>query len=71
MTEERLLVDWKMLKALGWPYSRQHTYRLMAARKFPQLRKFGTHRSARTSWRWPEVRPYLEQFSPEPSPDVS
>ena len=36
MTEERLLVDWKTLKKLGWPYSRQHTFRLIAVGKFPQ-----------------------------------
>ncbi len=25
-----LIVDWKGLKAMGWPYSRAHTWRLMA-----------------------------------------
>jgi predicted DNA-binding transcriptional regulator AlpA len=60
MTEERLLVDWKTLKKLGWPYSRQHTYRLIAAEKFPQPKKFGDHPGARVAWRWHEVKPYLE-----------
>jgi hypothetical protein len=26
-----LVVDWKCLKKMGWPYSRAHTHRLMAA----------------------------------------
>ena len=25
----KLMLDWKGLKALGWPYSRQHTFRMM------------------------------------------
>ena len=27
--EKPLVVDWKGLKELGWPYSRTHTWRLM------------------------------------------
>jgi predicted DNA-binding transcriptional regulator AlpA len=60
MHDERLLVDWKKLKELGWPYSRMHTYRLIAQGKFPQPKKFGNHPGARVAWRWPEVRPYFE-----------
>ena len=60
MTEERLLVDWKTLKKLGWPYSRAHTFRLIAAEKFPKPKKFGDHPGARVAWRWHEVKPYLE-----------
>jgi predicted DNA-binding transcriptional regulator AlpA len=30
------IVDWKALKALGWPYSRAQTWRLMDAGKFPK-----------------------------------
>jgi predicted DNA-binding transcriptional regulator AlpA len=52
MTEERLLVDWKTLKKLGWPYTRVHTFRLIAAGKFPKPKKFGDHPGARVAWRW-------------------
>ena len=30
MSVERLLVDWKTLKKMGWPYDRAHTWRLMS-----------------------------------------
>ena len=27
--EKRLIVDWRGLKAMGWPYSKAHTWRMM------------------------------------------
>ena len=67
MTDEPILVDWKALKKYGWPYSRMHTSRLVAAGKFPAPRKYGTHPSARVAWLWKDIRNHLELFSPEPS----
>lgn len=66
-TVELILVDWKALKRRGWPFCRVHTFRLVAAGRFPAPKKYGNHRGARVAWLWKEVKPYLEQFSPEPS----
>ena len=49
--ERPLVVDWKGLKRLGWPYGRTHTWRLMfdpdyAGDPFPRARKLGRHRNA-------------------------
>lgn len=57
---EPMLADWKKLKELGWPYSRTHTYRLIAVGRFPQPFKFGSGRGCRIAWRFAEVKPYLE-----------
>lgn len=69
MAEERLLVDWKGLKAMGWPFSRFHTLgRMVPSGLFPRPRKWGTHRSARITWRVTEVLPY---FTAPPQPPTS
>lgn len=47
MSVQRLLVDWKALKQMGWPYSRAHTWRLMAP-GWEQDRK--TERGLETYW---------------------
>ncbi len=60
MSEEPLLVDWKTLKKLGWPYSRQNTYRMIKAQRFPQPKKFGAFRGGRVAWRWSEVKHFFE-----------
>ena len=41
MSERPLIVGWKRLKSMGWPYSRAHTWRLMAAGVFPKAVKLG------------------------------
>ncbi|MCB0073795.1 MAG: hypothetical protein KDE20_20145 [Caldilineaceae bacterium] len=64
MTEERILVDWKALKKLGFPYSRQHTYRLVAAGVFPAPLKFGAYAGSRVAWRWKDVRNFLDDLQP-------
>ena len=46
----RLLVDWKGLKQLGWPYSRAHTWRLMESESFPRCFKLGKHRNSHPVW---------------------
>lgn len=50
MLKDRM-VSWKELKAIGWPYSRQHTWRLMEAERFPQAHKLGSHRNSRVVWK--------------------
>jgi predicted DNA-binding transcriptional regulator AlpA len=50
MSTKRLLVDWKGLKQLGWPYSRAHTWRLMEAESFPRCFKLGKHRNSHPVW---------------------
>jgi predicted DNA-binding transcriptional regulator AlpA len=63
--EKPLVVDWKGLKRLGWPYSRAHTWRMMfdpdyAVDPFPRARKLGKHRNAHVVWRVVEVLAYFE-----------
>jgi predicted DNA-binding transcriptional regulator AlpA len=55
MNTQRLLIDWKGLKALGWPYSRAHTWRLMDAGKFPLCFKLTEHRNGHPVWRVKDV----------------
>lgn len=50
-----LLLDWKALKQLGHPWSRQHTFREMHAGRFPKVRKLGEHRGSRAVWLTSEV----------------
>jgi predicted DNA-binding transcriptional regulator AlpA len=69
MTDERILVDWKALKKMGFPYSRQHTYRLVAAGVFPAPLKFGKYVGARVAWRWKDVRNFLESLQPATVPN--
>jgi hypothetical protein len=44
------VVDWKGLKALGWPYSRTQTWRLMKAGKFPMSFKLADYRNSHPVW---------------------
>jgi predicted DNA-binding transcriptional regulator AlpA len=60
MLEDRLLVDWKALKALGWPYSRTHTWRLIDKGAFPRPLKFGDHPKSRVAWYWRDIEEYLK-----------
>lgn len=60
MNPQRLLVDWKGLKAFGWPYSRAHTWRLMEAGKFPQSIKLTEHRNSHPVWKLKDILAYLE-----------
>jgi predicted DNA-binding transcriptional regulator AlpA len=66
MFEDRLLVDWKALKALGWPYSRAHTWRKISSGTFPKPLKFGNHPKSRIAWRWQDIKEFLKAHSPEP-----
>lgn len=45
-------VTWKQLKEdYGWPYTRQHTWRLIKLGRFPKPSKFGSHPHCRVAWR--------------------
>ena len=56
---ERLIVDWRSLKQMGWPYSRAQTWRLMIAGRFPRASKLGNHRNSHPVW---SVKEVLEHF---------
>jgi len=63
--ERPLVVNWKGLKSMGWPYSRTQTWRLMfdpayVDNAFPACRKLGKHRNAHVVWRVSEVLSYFE-----------
>jgi predicted DNA-binding transcriptional regulator AlpA len=62
MTHSKLIVDWKTLKALGWPYSRAHTWRLMREGRFCQSHKIGNHRNSHPVWRYKDVIGWLETY---------
>lgn len=60
-----LVVDWKGLKKMGWPYCRVHTWRLMfdpdyADNRFPLCHKLGNEPGCRVLWRVVEILAYLE-----------
>jgi hypothetical protein len=57
--DDNRIVDWKGLKALGWPYCRTHTWRLMAAGMFAQSFKLVQTRNAHPVWLLREVIPWL------------
>jgi prophage regulatory protein len=57
MSNERLLVSKKDLKALGIPYCAQHIARLEAAGLFPQRIKLG---ACRVAWRYKDVLNWIE-----------
>lgn len=69
-----LIVDWKGLKELGWPYSRAHTWRLMdggwektngewyaVQHPFPRCQKLGNGSQAHPVWRYADVLAYFEK----------
>lgn len=66
MVDEPILVDWKWLKKMGWPFSRFHTCgRMIPAGLFPPFKKWGRHRSARITWEWAVVKPYFFAHVPQ------
>jgi predicted DNA-binding transcriptional regulator AlpA len=58
--EDEGIVDWKGLKALGWPYSRTHTWRLMKAGQFPKSFKLLDFRNSHPMWWLAEVIKFLK-----------
>ncbi len=60
-----LVVGWKDLRRMGWPYSRAHTWRMMydpdyTDDPFPRCQKLGTHRNSHPVWRVSLVLAYFE-----------
>lgn len=65
MSIKPLIVNWKGLRGMGWPFSRAHTWRLMfdpdyADDPFPRCRKLGKHRNSPPVWRVMDVLAYFE-----------
>jgi hypothetical protein len=60
-----LIVGWRDLKLMGWPYSRTQTGRMMydpdyVDARFPAARKLGSHRNSHPVWLVSEVLAYFE-----------
>jgi predicted DNA-binding transcriptional regulator AlpA len=55
-----LLITWKQLKALGWPYSRVDTWRKMRAGKFPQCVKLYEDRNSHPVWPYADIIKFLK-----------
>ena len=66
---QRLIVDWKGLKRMGWPLSRTHTWRMMDAGEFPERHKLGIHRNSRPVWRVKEILDHFEAYGLRVSED--
>lgn len=67
MSIKPLVVDWKGLKRMGWPYSRAHTWRMMhdpdyADNRFPAERKLGKDRNSHPVWRVSDILAYFKIF---------
>ena len=65
MSIRPLVVDWKGLRKMGWPFSRAHTWRKMfdpdyAADAFPRCHKLGKDRNSNPVWRVSDVLAYFE-----------
>lgn len=65
MSKKPLIVNWKGLLKMGWPYSRAHTWRMMfdpdyADNRFPPCRKLGNHRNSPPVWRVLDVLSFFE-----------
>ena len=58
----RLIIDWRGLKEMGWPYSRTHTWRLIKAGKFPEPRKLGADRNSHPVWIYKNILAHLESL---------
>jgi len=74
MSDRPLIVDWKGLKKLGWPFSRAHTWRMMydpdyADNRFAQCRKLGKFRNSHPVWRVKDVLAYFEAHGLQVSED--
>ena len=62
--DDDAVIGWKALKEeFGWPYSRTHTWRLMAAGKFPRCFKPYDIRNAPPLWWRREIVEFFRQAS--------
>jgi predicted DNA-binding transcriptional regulator AlpA len=58
---EKLLVDYRGLRALGIPYTREHVTRLARAGKFPRpIRLGGDDQSCKTFWRYADLVAWID-----------
>jgi hypothetical protein len=69
MSEKPLIVGWKGLKGMGWPYSRAHTWRLMNSGIFPKAAKLGSFPNSHPMWRVQSVLAYFESHGLEVTDD--
>jgi hypothetical protein len=74
MSDRPLIVDWKGLKKMGWPFCRAHTWRMMfdpdyADNRFAQCRKLGPHRNSHPVWRVVDVLAYFRAHGLEVADD--
>jgi predicted DNA-binding transcriptional regulator AlpA len=64
MTEnklEKLLVDFRELRALGIPYTREHVTRLCRQGRFPKpIRLGGDDQSCKAFWRYADILAWIE-----------
>lgn len=55
-----VVVDWRGLKRMGWPFSRVETVERNNGR-YPKFTKLGEHQNARLIWRVKDVLDYFER----------
>ena len=60
MSIKPLVVDWRVLKRIGWPFCRAETDRGEDDGRYPKSFKLGTHRNSRRLWRVADVLAYFE-----------
>lgn len=71
--ELRKLVSFADLKAIGWPYCRVQTKRMISAGRFPRCLKLGPGNHGHIVWYLDEVVTYLEaqRWEPDDPDDTS
>lgn len=65
----RKLISFADLVAMGWPYCRVHTMRLMRIGRAPVALKLGPERNSHLRWFLDEWPPFLETQRWVPGPD--
>jgi predicted DNA-binding transcriptional regulator AlpA len=60
MSIKPLVVDWKILKKMGWPFCRAETDRGEKDGRYPKSFKLGSHRNSRRMWRVADILAYFE-----------
>jgi hypothetical protein len=61
MSIKPLVVDWKKLRQMGWPFCRAETDRGEHDGRYPKSFKLGGHHNARRMWRVVDVLAYFEK----------
>ena len=60
MSIKPLVVDWKGLKKMGWPFCRAETDRGEKAKRYPKSFKLGIDRNSRRLWKVSDVLAWLK-----------